>query len=25
MLYVQSGYYDFYGIPGHVLLAFGLG
>jgi polyvinyl alcohol dehydrogenase (cytochrome) len=24
MLYVDSGYYSFYGIPGHVLLAFGL-
>jgi polyvinyl alcohol dehydrogenase (cytochrome) len=23
MLYVSSGYYDFYGIPGRVLLAFG--
>ncbi|MEU7755572.1 PQQ-binding-like beta-propeller repeat protein [Micromonospora sp. NPDC049171] len=24
MVYVQSGYYNFYGIPGRVLLAFGL-
>jgi polyvinyl alcohol dehydrogenase (cytochrome) len=24
MLYVQSGYYTWFGIPGRVLLAFGL-